>query len=113
MENCENDVTNCSIVNEKRNHASLLEHFNQELPDYGGGEYSYSVKITRIYLYGLVFSIVLHVTDVGTDVYLAYQYFRYSDIAYSLLTVSFVVIPAFISTMLSIKMYFYCSTTNS
>lgn len=105
MENCESDVTNCSIINKnKEKHASLLEHFNQELSDHGGGN-EYSFKITRLYLFSLIFSIVLHVADVGTDSYLAYQYFRFYEIAYFLLTVSFIVFPAFISTMLSIKMY--------
>lgn len=111
MENCESDVTNCPVIDEnKEKHTSLLEHFNQELSDHGDG-YEYYVKITRIYLFGLIFSIVLHVMDVGTDIYLAYQYFRYNEIAYFLLTVSFVAFPAFISTMLSIKMYFYYSLT--
>lgn len=112
MADSENDIKNHAsdtIVESKKSCVSLFEHFQQELQDPKGG-FEYTVKVTRIYLCSLVLSIVLHIVDVGTDVFLAYQYFHLKEIYAFLLTVAFVVIPTFISTMLSIKMYLLTQT---
>ncbi|XP_065200154.1 XK-related protein 6-like [Planococcus citri] len=66
---------------------------------------SISTTITYRYLGGLCFSILFHLLDVGTDVYLAYQYYTLQQTTYFVLTISFVAIPSLIITLISIRMY--------
>ncbi|XKL65539.1 hypothetical protein PGB90_008959 [Kerria lacca] len=64
-----------------------------------------TIEIKKLYIFGLITSIILHILDVGTDIYLAFQYYQYNEMNYFILTVSFIIFPAFINTMISTRMY--------
>lgn len=63
-----------------------------------------TIEIKKLYIFGLITSIILHILDVGTDIYLAFQYYQYNEMNYFILTVSFIIFPAFINTMISTRM---------
>lgn len=65
---------------------------------------SISTTITYKYICGLCLSILFHLLDVGTDTYLAYQYYSLGQTTYFVLTLSFVIIPSLIITLMSIRM---------
>ena len=62
------------------------------------------LKISNLYLFGLCCSPILLLIDVGTDTWLAYQYYVHGDFTYFFLTITFVALPAIISTTFSIRM---------
>lgn len=54
---------------------------------------------------GFVISIASHLIDVIFDVNLAYRYYIASNLGYFFTTLAFILIPAFINTAFSIRMY--------
>lgn len=77
------------------------------LTNVGASTDNNNVTITNLYICSLVISPVLHIMDVGSDSYLAYQYYQQKDAktyTYFLLTVTFIFFPAIITTIFSIRM---------
>lgn len=58
----------------------------------------------------LVISISSHLIDIGLDCNLAYRYYMNEHIFYFIFTLGFILVPAFINTAFSIRMYvfFFC-----
>lgn len=54
---------------------------------------------------GFIISILSHLVDVGFDCNLAYRYYINGDFGYFITTLGFILIPAFINTAFSIRMY--------
>lgn len=52
----------------------------------------------------LLVSIFSHIFDVALDINLAYRYFRHRQTVYFVLTVVFILFPAFVNTGISIRM---------
>lgn len=52
----------------------------------------------------LLVSIFSHIIDVALDINLAYRYFRHKQTGYFILTVVFILFPAFVNTGISIRM---------
>lgn len=52
----------------------------------------------------LLVSIFSHIIDVALDINLAYRYFRHKQTVYFILTVVFILFPAFVNTGISIRM---------
>lgn len=52
----------------------------------------------------LIISITSHIIDIGFDINLAYRYYTNSYPYYFILTVAFIVVPAWINTAFSIRM---------
>lgn len=63
-----------------------------------------NIKITNLYLCSLFLSPFLHIMDVGTDLYLAYQYYSHDEKTYFLLTATLIVFPSLVTTIFSIRM---------
>lgn len=61
-------------------------------------------KISDIYLYGVILSIVTHVLDIILDFNLAYQYYRYNEHTYFIFTIVFTLIPSVIVSLVSARM---------
>ncbi len=92
----------------KRNGKNVSRNvlFSNHLSGDSGDEYEEpsSTKISSLYLTGLVVSIILHVLDVGTDMYLAYQYYQFDEKGYFILTACFIILPAVINSLVSTRM---------
>lgn len=54
---------------------------------------------------GFIFSIISHLLDILFDCNVAYRYYAYNDLAYFFATLSFIIIPAIINTIFSVRMY--------
>jgi hypothetical protein len=52
----------------------------------------------------LLVSIFSHIIDVALDINLAYRYFRHKQMVYFVLTLVFILFPAFVNTGISIRM---------
>ncbi|KAL0272683.1 UNVERIFIED_CONTAM: hypothetical protein PYX00_005557 [Menopon gallinae] len=54
---------------------------------------------------GLIYSIIIHIVDVAFDINVAYHYFKNKEYAYFIWTLAFMLVPAVIITVLSMRMY--------
>lgn len=61
--------------------------------------------VTNLDIFALVYSVIIHIVDVGFDVNLAYHYFRKGLIKYFILTMVFMFAPALLITLVSLRMY--------
>uniref|UniRef100_A0A1B6CMJ8 XK-related protein n=1 Tax=Clastoptera arizonana TaxID=38151 RepID=A0A1B6CMJ8_9HEMI len=64
-------------------------------------------RVTNWDILVLLVSIFSHIIDVAFDLNLAYRYYQSDRIEYFLLTVVFILFPAFVNTGLSIRMYMF------
>lgn len=62
-------------------------------------------RVTKLDIFGLVYSIIVHIVDVGFDINLAYHYFKGGLFVYFILTIFFMFAPALLITLLSLRMY--------
>ena len=63
-----------------------------------------NAHVTNWDILGLVTSIITHIVDVGLDINIAYRYFHSSQTERCILTVIFILFPAFVNTVISIRM---------
>ncbi|XP_075238139.1 XK-related protein 6-like isoform X1 [Lycorma delicatula] len=63
------------------------------------------LRVTNWDIFVLLVSILSHIVDVALDINLAYRYYRHQQTVYFLLTVVFILFPAFVNTGISIRMY--------
>ncbi|KAK0175110.1 hypothetical protein PV327_008890 [Microctonus hyperodae] len=61
--------------------------------------------VTEWDIFWIVFSIITHLVDLGTDLNLAWQYFRKENYGYFIWTSAFLFLPSFINIIVSIRMY--------
>jgi len=70
---------------------------------------SSTFHVTNFDIFGLVYSIIVHILDVGFDINLAIHYFKYTEngnsFIYFVLTIVFMFLPALLVTTLSLRMY--------
>lgn len=62
-------------------------------------------RVTNWDIAGFVISIISHLLDVIFDCNIAYRYYDHQQFAYFFTTLAFILIPAFINTVFSIRMY--------
>lgn len=62
------------------------------------------LRVTNFDIFLLIVSILSHIVDVALDINLAYRYYRHQQTVYFLLTVVFILFPAFVNTGISIRM---------
>lgn len=60
--------------------------------------------VTNFDILVLVVSIISHIIDIGLDINLAYRYFHSGRSEYSILTVIFILFPALVNTVISVRM---------
>jgi hypothetical protein len=60
--------------------------------------------VTNFDIFVLTVSIISHIVDVGIDINLAYRYFHSGRREYFILTVLFILFPALVNTIISIRM---------
>jgi hypothetical protein len=63
-----------------------------------------NAHVTNFDIIALIVSIISHIVDIGLDINLAYQYFHSGRSEYFILTVLFVLFPALVNTIISIRM---------
>lgn len=61
----------------------------------------------------LTISIASHLFDIGLDCNLAYRYYMNEHIYYFIFTLGFILVPAFINTAFSIRMFVYMHVTSN
>lgn len=66
---------------------------------------SKSFHVTLWDITGLIYSIIIHIVDVAFDINVAYHYFKNKEYAYFMWTLAFMLVPAIIITVLSMRMY--------
>lgn len=62
-------------------------------------------RVTNWDIAGFIISIISHLLDVLFDCNIAYRYYDHQQFAYFFTTLAFILIPAFINTVFSIRMY--------
>lgn len=60
--------------------------------------------VTNFDILALIVSIISHIVDIGLDINLAYRYFHSGRTEYFILTVLFILFPALVNTIISIRM---------
>jgi hypothetical protein len=60
--------------------------------------------VTNFDIFVLTVSIISHIIDIGLDINLAYRYFHSGRSEYFILTVIFILFPALVNTVISIRM---------
>lgn len=63
-----------------------------------------NVHVTNFDILALVVSVVSHIIDVGLDINIAYRYFHSGRSVYFILTVIFILFPALVNTVISMRM---------
>jgi hypothetical protein len=63
-----------------------------------------NAHVTKFDIFVLTVSIISHIIDIGLDINLAYRYFHSGRSEYFILTVIFILFPAFVNTVISIRM---------
>ncbi|XP_023727672.1 XK-related protein 6 isoform X2 [Cryptotermes secundus] len=69
--------------------------------------------VTNFDILVLIVSIISHIIDIGLDINLAYRYFHSGRSEYSILTVIFILFPALVNTVISVRMYAIDKECNS
>lgn len=64
-------------------------------------------RVTHWDIIALIISISSHLIDIGLDINLAYRYYTNKHLYYFILTLGFIVVPAWINTAFSIRMFVY------
>lgn len=64
-----------------------------------------SYHVTNLDIFGLIYSIIIHIVDVAFDINVAYHYLKSERYIYFICTVSFMLVPALIITIISTRMY--------
>jgi hypothetical protein len=62
-------------------------------------------RVTNWDIAGFVISIISHILDVFFDCNIAYRYYISAHLDYFFTTLAFILIPAFVNTVFSIRMY--------
>ncbi|XP_969920.2 XK-related protein 6 [Tribolium castaneum] len=62
-------------------------------------------RVTNWDIAGFVISIISHILDVIFDCNIAYRYYVHQQFAYFFTTLGFILVPAFVNTVFSIRMY--------
>jgi XK-related protein. len=63
-----------------------------------------NAHVTNFDILALIVSVVSHIIDVGLDINIAYRYFHSGQSVYFVLTVVFILFPALVNTVISIRM---------
>lgn len=63
-----------------------------------------NAHVTNFDILALIVSVISHIIDVGLDINIAYRYFHSGQSVYFVLTVIFILFPALVSTVISIRM---------
>jgi hypothetical protein len=63
-----------------------------------------NAHVTNFDILVLTVSIISHIIDIGLDINLAYRYFHSGRSEYFILTVIFILFPAFVNTVISVRM---------
>lgn len=63
-----------------------------------------NAHVTNFDILALIVSIVSHLIDVGLDINIAYRYFHSGQNVYFILTVVFILFPALVNTIISMRM---------
>jgi len=63
-----------------------------------------NAHVTNFDILALIVSIVSHIIDVGLDINIAYRYFHSGQNVYFILTVVFILFPALVNTIVSMRM---------
>lgn len=104
QEENENDESNDRIEMSDMGDA---ENVVIQLPPTGTDKQDKSVESDRVTyktFIGLIIGIILHLWDVGSDIYLAYDYLSQGRILFSVLTIFFVFVPTIITMIISYRM---------
>ncbi|KDR18462.1 XK-related protein 6, partial [Zootermopsis nevadensis] len=72
-----------------------------------------NAHVTNFDIFALAVSIISHIVDIGLDINLAYRYFHGGRTEYFILTVLFILFPALVNTIISIRMYALDKESNS
>jgi len=63
-----------------------------------------NAHVTNFDILALIVSIVSHIIDVGLDINIAYRYFHSGQSVYFILTMVFILFPALVNTIISMRM---------
>jgi hypothetical protein len=63
-----------------------------------------NAHVTNFDILALIVSIVSHIIDVGLDINIAYRYFNSGQSLYFILTMVFILFPALVNTIISMRM---------
>jgi hypothetical protein len=63
-----------------------------------------NAHVTNFDILALIVSIISHIIDVGLDINIAYRYFHSGQSVYFILTVAFILFPALVNTIISMRM---------
>lgn len=63
-----------------------------------------NAHVTNFDILALIVSIVSHIIDVGLDINIAYRYFNSGQSLYFVLTMVFILFPALVNTIISMRM---------
>jgi hypothetical protein len=63
-----------------------------------------NAHVTNFDIFVLIVSVVSHIIDVGLDINIAYRYFHSGRHVYFILTVLFILFPALVNTIISMRM---------
>lgn len=76
-------------------------------------QYPNNCHVTNWDIFVLMVSICSHICDVAFDINLAYRYYKFNQMAFFALTTLFILVPAFVNTFISLRMYVLSEETAS
>ena len=92
------------MVTKLKNHPEAEEDIigngNEDVLDYAPKRR----HVTNWDIFFLFTSIISHIIDIGFDIFVAYRYYRNKKMESFILTVIFILFPAFINTAVSLNM---------
>ncbi|CAG5073831.1 Similar to XKR6: XK-related protein 6 (Homo sapiens) [Cotesia congregata] len=78
-----------------------IPNFNTDVADLPESK----ALVTRLDIFWIIFSIITHLVDLGTDLNLSFRYYIKGQLMYFFITTAFLFIPSFINIIVSIRMY--------